>query len=110
MRPQSSSGRPISWPITFDGSPDVTSCTNSTSPCSAASAIRSRQMRADLRLEVGDDLALEAVGQRPAVLDVARRVHRQQHVPHHLEVGLVEVLEHHPALAGGVEVRLAGDA
>ena len=44
MRPQSSSGRPISSPITRDGSLAVTSWTNSTSPCSRASAMIAWQM------------------------------------------------------------------
>ena len=61
-----------------------TSCTKSTSPCSAASAMISRQIVADPVLEAGrSTLALKRRRERPAVVDVARRVHRQQHVAHH---------------------------
>ena len=45
---QSSAGRPMSWPITRDGSADVTSWTNSTSPCSRGRRHDLAADRADL--------------------------------------------------------------
>jgi hypothetical protein len=64
---------------------------------------------ADPGLQVGDDPALETVGQRAADLGVAGRVHRQEHEAHHLQLALREVLQDHAAGAGRVERRVAGD-
>ena len=65
--------------------------------------------RADLVFHLRDHPRLEARRDRPAVVDVARRVHRQQHVAHHLELRGREVLEHHAALARREQLRLARD-
>ena len=62
---------------------------------------------ADLTFHVRDHTSLEPRGDGAAVVDVAGRVHRQQHVAHHLELRLLEVLEHHPALARREELGLA---
>ncbi len=64
---------------------------------------------ADLIFHVRDDARLEARRDRAAVVDVAGRIHRQQHVAHHLELLRREVLEHHAALARGEQVRLPRD-
>jgi hypothetical protein len=47
--------------------------------------------------ERGDRAGAEARVQRVADLGVARRVHREHHQPHHLELMWKEVFQHHPS-------------
>ena len=109
MRGQSSRGSPTSSPITWVGRWAATSCTNSSVSLFARAFHDAAADRADLSVHRADDLGLEARDERPPVVDVARRIHRQQHVAHADEPGLVEVLHHHAALARGEQHRLARD-
>ena len=109
MRGQSSRGSPTSSPITWVGRWAATSCTNSTLALFAARSMMPRQIVRICPSIAADDLGLEARDERPPVVDVSRRIHRQQHVAHADEPGVVEVLHHHAALARREQHRLARD-
>ena len=109
MRGQSSRGSPTSSPITCVGRWAATSCTNSTSCCSRGAFQDAAADGADLSVHRADDLGLEARDERAPVVDVPGWVHRQQHVAHADEPGLVEVLHHHAALARREQHRLPRD-
>ena len=64
---------------------------------------------ADLLLELADRARLEARDHRLAVVRVARRVHRDQHVARHREAFRRRVLQHDAALGGREQVRLMRD-
>ena len=54
--------------------------------------------RANLRFHLRNDPSLEFTDEGPSIFRVTRRVHRQQHVAHHLETLRFEVLEDNPSL------------
>ena len=64
---------------------------------------------ADLLLELADSARLEARDHRLAVVRVARRIHRDEHVARHREAFRRRVLEHDAALARREQVRLVRD-
>ncbi len=75
-----------------------------------AHAVKDRAAnRADARFELTDHARLEVRHEVVAELDVAGRVHREDHVAHHRELLGREVLEHHAALRGREQHRVFGD-